>query len=170
MCGRPSVPLKANALPDERTGRAGDDWVDGLQDRVIRDMEQIYAPRVMELWKNPQSAGSLDYPDGYGQVTGPCGDTMQIWLRAANDVIVDATFWTDGCGTSVVCASMVTVMAKGRTLEEAARIDSQAVLDELGGLPEEDRHCALLAANTLREAIGCIVPESTRKVANDADA
>jgi len=133
-------------------------------------MEQIYAPRVMELWKNPQNAGSLDYPDGYGQVTGPCGDTMQIWLRAANDVIVDATFWTDGCGTSVVCASMVTVMAKGRTLEEAARIDSQAVLDELGGLPEEDRHCALLAANTLREAIGCIVPESTRKVANDADA
>jgi len=137
----------------------GDDWVGELQSKVIRDMENVYSPRVMELWKNPQNAGSLDYPDGYGQVTGPCGDTMQIWLRVANDEIVDATFWTDGCGTSVVCASMVTVMAKGKNLERAARIDQQSVLDELGGLPEEDRHCALLAANTLRQAIGCVRPK-----------
>jgi nitrogen fixation NifU-like protein len=136
-----------------------DNWADELQDRVNRDMEKVYSPRVMELWKHPQNAGSLDYPDGYGQVTGPCGDTMQIWLRVANDVVVDATFWTDGCGTSAVCASMVTIMAKGRSLEQAARIDQQAVLDELGGLPEEDRHCALLAAKTLREAIGRIKPE-----------
>ena len=170
MCCRPSVSLRASAVPDERTGRAGDDWVDGLQDRVIRDMEKVYSPRVMELWENPQNAGSLDYPDGYGQVTGPCGDTMQIWLRVRADMITEATFWTDGCGTSVICASAVTIMAKGKTLEQAARIDQQSVLDELGGLPEEDRHCALLAANTLREAIGCIVPESAREVANDADA
>jgi len=87
-------------------------------------MERIYSPGVMELWKNPQNAGSLDYPDGYGQVTGPCGDTMQIWLRVRADVIIEATFWTDGCGTSVVCASMVTIMAKGKTLEQAARIDN----------------------------------------------
>ena len=155
-------------MPDERTGRASDDWVDGLQGRVIRDMEKVYSPRVMELWKNPQNAGSLDYPDGYGQVTGPCGDTMQIWLRVKEDVVVEATFWTDGCGTSVVCASMVTTMAKGRTLEQVARIDEQSVLDELGGLPEEDRHCALLAANTLREAIGCIRPELAKNRAEQS--
>jgi nitrogen fixation protein NifU and related proteins len=150
--------MRTNAVSDDRTSETGDDWVGKLQDKVIRDMEKAYSPRVMELWKNPQNAGSLDYPDGYGQVTGPCGDTMQIWLRVANDEIVDATFWTDGCGTSVVCASMVTIMAKGKTLEQAVRIDQQSVLSELGGLPEEDRHCALLAANTLREAIGCVRP------------
>jgi nitrogen fixation NifU-like protein len=147
----------------------GDDWVDGLQNRIIRDMKQVYSKRVMELWENPQNAGSLDYPDGYGQVTGPCGDTMQIWLRVVADVVTEATFWTDGCGTSIVCASMATVMAKGKTLAQAAQIDQQSVLDELGGLPEADRHCALLAANTLREAIGCIRPELTGKVKNDAD-
>jgi len=134
----------------------GDDWVGELQGKVIRDMEKIYSPRVMELWKNPQNAGSLDSPDGYGQVTGPCGDTMQIWLRVRAGVITEATFWTDGCGTSGVCASMVTIMARGKTLEQAVRIDQQSVLDELGGLPEADRHCALLAANTLREAISCV--------------
>lgn len=149
-------------MPSDRTGRARADWADELQDRVIRDMQKVYSTRVMELWKNPQNAGSLDYPDGYGQVTGPCGDTMQIWIRVRVDVITEATFWTDGCGTSVVCASAVTTMAKGRTLGQAARIDQQSVLDELDGLPEEDRHCALLAANTLREAIGCVRPELAR--------
>jgi len=84
-------------------------------------------------------------------------------------MMTEATFWTDCCGTSVVCASAVTIMAKGKTLEQAARIDQQSVLDELGGLPEEDRHCALLAANTLREAIGCIRSESVRKVKDNAD-
>ena len=157
-CRPPEFP-GAEAVSDQRTGGNAGDWVEGLQDRVIRDMQKVYSPRVMELWKNPQNAGSLDYPDGYGQVTGPCGDTMQIWLRVSADVITEATFWTDGCGTSVVCASMVTIMAKGRTLEQAARIDQRSVLGELGGLPEEDRHCALLAANTLREAIGCVRPE-----------
>jgi len=146
-------------VSDMSTCGNGGDWVDGLQDKVIKDMERVYSPRVMELWKNPQNAGSLDYPDGYGQVTGPCGDTMQIWLRVKADVIIDATFWTDGCGTSVVCASMITIMVKGKTLEQAARIDRQSVLNELGGLPEDDRHCALLAANTLREAISCVRPE-----------
>ncbi len=134
-------------------------WAGHLQDEVIRNMKRVYSPRVIELWNNPQNAGALDYPDGYGQVTGPCGDTMQIWLRVSADVITEATFWTDGCGTSVVCASMVTIIAKGKTLEQAAQINQQAVLDELGGLPEEDRHCALLAANTLREAIGCVRPK-----------
>ena len=136
-----------------------DEWVADLQSQVDRKMAKVYSPRVLELWRNPQNAGSLDYPDGYGQVTGPCGDTMQIWLRVRDDVVVEATFWTDGCGTSIVSGSAVTIMARGRTLEQAAGIDRQAVLGELGGLPEEDEHCALLAANALRAAIGRIRPE-----------
>ena len=143
----------------EVAGPGQNDPYADLQVQIIQDMAKIYSPRVMDLWQNPQNAGSLDSPHGYGQITGPCGDTMQIWVRVAGDVIVDATFWTDGCGTSIVCGSIVTIMAKGRTLEQAAGIDQQAVLDELGGLPEEDRHCALLASDTLREAISRIRPE-----------
>ncbi len=151
-------------MPDgELAGKKPDDWAAELQEQVIRDMEKVYSPRVMELWNKPQNAGSLDYPDGYGQVTGPCGDTMQIWLRVRDDLVTEATFWTDGCGTSIVCGSMVTIMAKGKTLEQAAGIDQQVVLDELGGLPEEDQHCALLAANALREAISRIRPELVKE-------
>ncbi len=133
--------------------RSWDDQVAEIQASIDQDLRRRYTPRVLALWKNPVNAGALDRPDGYGQVTGPCGDTMQLWLRVTDGTITEATFWTDGCGTSIVCASAITVMAKGRTLEAAAGIDQQAVLRELGGLPEEDRHCALLASDTLRAAI-----------------
>jgi nitrogen fixation NifU-like protein len=147
-------------VPGEDVNRqTRDDWVAELQGQVDRDMAKVYSPRVLELRKDPQNAGSLDCPDGYGQVTGPCGDTMQVWLRVRDDLVTEATFWTDGCGTSIVSGSMVTIMTKGKTLEQAAAIDQQAVLNELGGLPEEDEHCALLAANALRAAIGRIRPE-----------
>jgi nitrogen fixation NifU-like protein len=139
--------------------RGWDDQVAELQASIDQDLRRRYSPWVLALWKNPENAGSLERPDGYGQVTGPCGDTMQLWLRVADGTITEATFWTDGCGTSIVCASAITVMAKGMTLEAAAGIDQQAVLDELGGLPEEDRHCALLASNTLRAAIKSLRPD-----------
>jgi nitrogen fixation NifU-like protein len=67
--------------------------------------------------------------------------------------VANASFWTDGCGPSIASGSMVTELAKGKSVHEAQRITQQDVLDGLGGLPEESRHCALLAANTLREAI-----------------
>ena len=145
-----------------------DDRFDDLQQQVLKGMGKTYTPVVMALWKDPQNAGSLDYPDGYGQVTGPCGDTMQIWLRVRNDVIIDAKFWTDGCGPSIVCGSIITIMVKGKSLEAAVRIDQDSVLDELGGLPEESHHCALLAADALGAAIGCVrselVAEKTKEV------
>lgn len=134
-----------------------DDWVADLQAQIDRELERVYSPRVLELWKNPQNAGSLDDADGHASVTGPCGDTMQIWLRVRDCGVAEARFWTDGCGPSIVCGSMVTVLAKGRSLVQAAAIDQEAVLEALGGLPEESRHCARLAAKTLRAAI-----ESTR--------
>ncbi|NQT48573.1 MAG: iron-sulfur cluster assembly scaffold protein, partial [Chloroflexi bacterium] len=60
---------------------------------------------------------------------------------------------TDGCGTSIAAGSMVTELAKGKAVAEILKISQQDVLDALGGLPEESAHCALLAANTLREAM-----------------
>lgn len=144
---------------EQRVDRRGwDDQVAELQASIDRDLRRRYTPRVLALWKNPENAGALDHPDAYGQVTGPCGDTMQLWLRVTDGTITEVTFWTDGCGTSIVCASAITVMAKGMTLEAAAGIDQQAVIRELGGLPDEDRHCALLASDTLRAAIESFRP------------
>ncbi len=140
------------------TERGGWGDFDDLQEQVMRDMKKVYSPRVLELWQDPVNAGSLPDADGYGRVTGPCGDTMQIWLKVADGVVTGATFWTDGCGSSIVCGSIVTIMAKGRSIEQALAIDQPAVLAELGGLPEADRHCALLAANTLHAAVASLGP------------
>jgi nitrogen fixation NifU-like protein len=91
--------------------------------------------------------------DGFASVTGPCGDTMEIWLKVMDGIIIQATFYTDGWGTGIASGSMVTEMAKGKSITEAQKIGQQNVLDALGGLPDESKHCALLAANTLREAV-----------------
>lgn len=67
--------------------------------------------------------------------------------------VVNATFWTDGCGPSIASGSMVTELVKGRGIVEAQKITQDDILNALGGLPEESQHCALLAANTLKEAV-----------------
>jgi nitrogen fixation NifU-like protein len=78
---------------------------------------------------------------------------MQMYLRVRNDRVVEASFWTDGCGPSIASGSVTTELARGKSVSEAGNISQQDVLDALDGLPEENVHCALLAANTLREAI-----------------
>ena len=126
---------------------------DELEEYIMADMRRTYTDTVIDRAMYPRNVGSMSKADGFGSVTGPCGDTMEIWLRVKEGKIVNATFWTDGCGTSIAAGSMVTELAEGVTAIEALRITQQEVLDALGGLPEESVHCALLAANTLREAV-----------------
>jgi ATP-binding protein involved in chromosome partitioning len=102
--------------------------------------------------QNPRNFGPLKSYDGHARITGPCGDTMEFWLQVRGERIQRATFTTDGCGSSMACGSMVSELAMGRTVDEAYGIEQKDVLDALGGLPEEVRHCALLAADTLRAA------------------
>jgi nitrogen fixation NifU-like protein len=126
-------------------------------DRMVEDLQRQmwagYSPVVVDHAQNPRNVGSIPDADGFASITGPCGDTMEIWLRVKNGKIQAATFWTDGCGTTVAAGSMVTELAKGKSVAQALPISQQDILGALGGLPEESQHCALLAANTLREAI-----------------
>ena len=124
-----------------------------FEELIKAQMRKIYSETVIDHAMNPRNLGDMEDADGFARVTGPCGDTMEIWLRAKNGDLTDATFLTDGCGTSVASGSMVTEMAKGKQITEALKITQQDVLNALGGLPEESQHCALLAANTLKEAI-----------------
>lgn len=126
---------------------------DELQEYLLAEMRATFGPTVVDHAMNPRNVGRLSPADGYGCVTGTCGDTMEIWLLVKGEVIREATFWTDGCGTTLAAGSMVTELARGKTLREAQVINQAAVLLALGGLPEESQHCALLAANTLQAAI-----------------
>ena len=124
-----------------------------LEETVMEDMRKVYSEKVIEHFLDPRNLGRIQLTDGYGEVTGSCGDTMMIWLKIKNDEVGNATFLTNGCGPSIACGSMVTELAKGKSLAEALRISQEDILNALGGLPEESLHCALLAADTLKEAL-----------------
>ncbi|NQT74503.1 MAG: iron-sulfur cluster assembly scaffold protein [Chloroflexi bacterium] len=124
--------------------------LDELQELIIADARKIYSETTIDHAMNPRNVGDMEDADVFARVTGPCGDTMEIWLKLKNGTIANATFMTDGCGTSIASGSIVTELAKGKSVNKARRISQQDVLSALGGLPEESEHCALLAANTLR--------------------
>lgn len=132
--------------------------LDELQELIIADARKVYSDTVIDHAMNPRNVGNMQGADGFARMTGPCGDTMEIWLKVKNGTIANATFMTDGCGTSIASGSIATELAKGKSLQEGLKITPHDVLAALGGLPEESEHCALLAANTLRAVITyCLV-------------
>jgi NifU-like protein involved in Fe-S cluster formation len=103
--------------------------------------------------KTDPERGTMDDPDATAFLRGKCGDAMKISLRFEDNRAVDAKYWTDGCRMSSACGAAAARLAMGKTPEEIADIDHTAVEREVGGLPEEDLHCATLAAGTLQEAV-----------------
>lgn len=130
-----------------------DDFVNNLQDEIFEDTLKIYGEKAYQRWRNPLYMNSMQDPDGYGRITGPCGDTMEIYLKFKEGRVRDASFQTDGCGPSLICGSFAAELALGKNTDELKDITNETILKVVGGLPEEDQHCALLAANTLYEAI-----------------
>jgi nitrogen fixation NifU-like protein len=126
---------------------------ENFQELVKQEMRKVYSEAAIEHGMNPRNLGELEDADGFAKVTGPCGDTMEMWLSVKDGTIAQVTFLTDGCGTSLASGSMTTELAKGKSIAEARKISQENVLDALGGLPEESQHCALLASNALKEAI-----------------
>ncbi len=130
-----------------------DEFVEETNQEILDEMRRVYSPPVVERFYNPRNPGPMRDADGHARITGPCGDTMELWLRIEAGRVERATFITDGCGPTIACGSMATELAAGKSPEAAAKVGQKDILDALGGLPEESRHCALLAANTLRAAV-----------------
>ena len=126
---------------------------DELQALIMEDAKKVYSEKVIERWLNPKNLGKIRNPDGFAKIKGPCGDTMQISFKVKGHKISKIRFGTDGCASSIAAGSMATELAMGKRIEEAVKISPQMILDALDGLPEESVHCALLASNTLKEAI-----------------
>lgn len=114
--------------------------------------EQVSVEAV-DRFHHPRNFGPIDQCNGHARITGPCGDTMEIWLQVADGQIVKAGFTTDGCGPSRASGSMATELAIGKAIDETTCVEQSDILHALGGLPSESEHCALLAANTLQAAI-----------------
>ncbi|MFX1571486.1 MAG: Fe-S cluster assembly scaffold protein NifU [Promethearchaeota archaeon] len=118
----------------------------------------MYSEKVIEHFKNPRNMGEMEDADAIGQVGNPvCGDLMFIYIKVKNEygreIIDDISFQTFGCAAAIATSSMITELAKGKTLNEAMKITRQDVADSLDGLPPIKMHCSNLAAEGLHEAI-----------------
>lgn len=118
-------------------------------------MEQFeYSEKVMDHFRNPRNVGEIKDADGIGRVGNPvCGDLMEIQIKVENNRLKDVKFRTFGCGAAVATSSMITEMAKGKTIDEALKITRRDVAEELDGLPPIKMHCSNLAADALHAAI-----------------
>ena len=129
-----------------------DAFVGDLQARVIKDARKVYSEEVIRRWLDTPHAGVMRNPDAHARVTGPCGDTMEMFLRVNEGCVSEASFVTDGCASTIACGSMTCDLALGKTVAGLREVTQEAILEALGGLPEAALHCALLAANTLHAA------------------
>ena len=117
-------------------------------------MSGMYSNKVMEHFRNPRNMGEIKDADGIGTVGNPvCGDLMTIYIKVKNNKIDDIKFKTFGCAAAIATSSMITELARGKTLDEASKITRDNVANELDGLPPIKMHCSNLAADALREAI-----------------
>ncbi len=128
------------------------DEFDPLEEDVMAQMREVYTETVIDHAFNPRNAGSIPQADGHGSDDGGCGDTLQVWLKVNNDRIVNATFWTDGCGAIVACGSIATELARGKSVSQLMTMTQDEILTALGGLPDDQLHCADRAATTIRKA------------------
>jgi NifU-like protein involved in Fe-S cluster formation len=119
-------------------------------------MKFPYSEKVLEHFKNPRNVGKMENPDGKGLEGSPaCGDMVAVYLQVNPEtkVIDDVKFESYGCASNIATASIITEMAKGKTVEEAKKITWKEATEELGGLPPVKAHCSVLAVEGLRSAI-----------------
>lgn len=134
---------------DSRFGKI----VDEIQAAIEKEAGILYSKKVIQEANNPQNVGRMSKSDGIGEITGPCGDTMEFYLKVEDDKISDIKFYTDGCGPTIACGSMATKLVKGKGIEDAIKVTSQDIIEALEGMPEENLHCGKLAADTLQKTI-----------------
>jgi len=114
----------------------------------------LYSDKVIEHFENPRNVGTIDNADGIGEIGNPsCGDIMTFYIKVKDNVLVDIKFKTFGCGAAIAVSSMVSEMAKNKTIDEVMKITNKDVADMLGGLPPNKIHCSNLGADALKKAI-----------------
>lgn len=130
-----------------------------------------YSDIVMDHFKNPRNVGEILKADGLGEVGNPvCGDMMSVYIKVEGDRIADIKFKTFGCGAAIAVSSMITELAKGKTLDEAMKIKNSDVAKALGGLPPNKLHCSNLGADALHAAIKNYLDRKSGKVVAKEEA
>lgn len=115
-----------------------------------------YGEKVIDHYQNPRNVGTLDKSKptvGTGLVGAPeCGDVMRLQIEIENGIITDAKFKTFGCGSAIAASSLATEWLKGKSVDEAAKLDNMDLVEELS-LPPVKIHCSVLAQDAVQAAI-----------------
>ena len=144
-----------------------DSFVEDLQSQIFEETKAAYGDVGFERWRKPLFMGRIENPDGYGRIKGSCGDTMEVFLKFENDRVKKASFQTDGCGTSTMCGSFAAELAIGKEPDELTDITGETIINILGTMPEEDRHCAFLAAETLQDALNDYMVQPNKMIVKE---
>jgi nitrogen fixation NifU-like protein len=114
----------------------------------------MYTSLVQDHFENPRNVGIIEDADADALVSNPaCGDTMHLYLRIADNRIVEAKFKTMGCPAAIAASSITTEMLLGRTVEEARQLTRQEVSTALGGLNPQKIHCSVLSEDAIKAAL-----------------
>lgn len=130
----------------------------------------MYTDKVIEHFREPHNRGKLEEYSAIGKVGNiVCGDVMWLYIKvdqdeAGRDIITDISWETFGCTAAIATSSMVSDLAKGKTVEEAIAVTNQNVASELGGLPPVKMHCSALAADALNEAIHTYLSQEGKEI------
>jgi nitrogen fixation NifU-like protein len=127
--------------------------VEQLQNQVFVRARQTYGEKGFERWCNPRFNRPLPDADASGGLKGSCGDTIEIFLKFNDNRVAEASYTTDGCGSSNLCGSFTAELAHGRSPEELMELEPADVLRAIGTFPEEEKHCATLAIKALQDAV-----------------
>jgi nitrogen fixation NifU-like protein len=130
-----------------------DRFVDQLQNQIFDEAKAAYGEKGFDRWRNPRFQGRMESADAHARLTGDCGDSIEIYLKFENNIVKQASYFTDGCASSSICGSFAAELSMGKDPEELTDITGEAVEKAIGRLPESDRHCAGLAAAVLQEAV-----------------
>ena len=139
-----------------------DMFIETLQEQIFEDTKKVYGETGFQRWRNPLYQGELKNADAHARITGQCGDTMEIFLKFKHNRVIEASFVTDGCGSSSVCGSFAAEMALKKDPDEIMDITGETILGRLGTFPEEEEHCAYLAAETLQKSLQIYMQKQIR--------
>jgi nitrogen fixation protein NifU and related proteins len=115
-------------------------------------LEKVYSESAVDHVLHPRNFESLSHPDGFAESQSGCSESMKIWLKVRDNVVVDVGFWTNGCAATIACGSQSAFLVKGKTISEALALTAQDIANALE-LPPGNFHNAELAINTLKMAL-----------------
>jgi nitrogen fixation protein NifU and related proteins len=117
----------------------------------------MYSPQLLDHFQNPRNAGEVAQPDASAQLENPvCGDVLKLTVRVANRRIVDIGFLAKGCVPAMACASALTELVQGKTVDEARNVQREELVKAVGGLPEASTHASQLAIDALGSVLSKI--------------